>query len=97
MAITNKYDDGQVQSALQDRIIIDETPSEIPDIKLDLRIDNISNTTIDNVDGNIISGSCTLETIDDEDQDYMISANYTLEIDEDGDTISLDYSDCELD
>lgn len=96
MAITDKYDDGQVQSALQDRIIIDETPIEVADIKSDLRIDNISDTTIDNADGNIISGSCTLETVDDENEEYSISADYTLEIDENGETISLEYSNCEM-
>lgn len=96
MAITDKYDDGQVQSALQDRIIIDETPIEVADIKSDLRIDNISDTTIDNADGNIINGSCILETVDDENEEYSISADYTLEIDENGETISLEYSNCEM-
>lgn len=88
MAITDKYDDGQVQSALQERIIIDETPIEVADIKSDLRIDN--------ADGNIISVSCILETVDNDNEEYSISADYTLKIDENGETISLEYSNYEM-
>ncbi len=96
MAIINKYDDGQVQDALQERIMIDETPVGVSNIKSDLRIDNISNTTIDKINGNIINGSCLLETLDDEDDEYSISAEYILEIDENGETISLEYNNCEI-
>jgi hypothetical protein len=98
MSVTNKHDDGQVQSALIKAIGEFETPSELEDIKSGLIIETISDTEIISVNGDIISGTCLLETIDedDEDKEYSISANYTLELGDDGETVNVEYSDLEL-